>query len=199
MNRRQRSGISLFELMVVISISTVLLGMTATWIHQTMKFSARIKKRQNDDHQLFQLASRFREHAYSADSAKIENAGELTLSSGKTRWVYQIVDSQINETEYSDGDVVRRQRYELANDLTPIWNATELPHRIGLTVYRQSPHSTINNSAESPPEISSPVPQAIESGAQPVVLHMLCSIHRWSSGRPVSNLAPGGNSEGGSP
>ncbi len=134
-----RSGFTLFELLIAMSISTVLLTVNVIWIRQTMKY-ARVQKVRQESHQtLTRLGWQFRDDVQTCRKAVVDGPKlELSFDEGVTA-VYQVNDQGISVQRFSGQDKTAPQSvdsFKLAPNAIAKWQSDELPNWVGLEVKR---------------------------------------------------------------
>jgi hypothetical protein len=180
-----RYGYLLLELLVVMTVATVLLGLTAGWIFQTMKFATATKQRQSHHQNLTQLGWALRDDVHASNSMSMDGVDMLVLEFEVGLQVtYTIRDTELLIEKRDNQPIIKRERFELARDSTVVWDTSEMPDWISLIVYRGS------NGAESlSPAETEPTLVATES--TPVDLHVRVGPNRWAvktaDGRPSNN------------
>ena len=135
----RRSGFTLFELTIAISISTVMLTVNVIWIRQTMKY-AKVQKIRQESHQtLTRLGRQFRDDVQTCRKALVDGPKlELRFDEGATA-VYQINDQGVLVQRFSAQDKTAPQSvnsFKLAPNAIAKWHADELPNWVGLEVKR---------------------------------------------------------------
>lgn len=181
---KNRRGYSLIELMVSISVTGVLLVVTAGWIHQTMKCSSRIKQRQRHHQNMTRLSGNFRDHVHECETIAMDGVDRLALTwEDGTRATYTITNNtlQFEKNEpptTSDEPRTKREKYVLSPNSTVEWDTSEMPGWISLIVSRRREVSASNNLDHS----------------MPVDLHVRVAPNRW--GRWSADSATENGSEG---
>ncbi len=141
MNRTQsknRSGYSLIELIMFISVSGVLLAVNVTWMHQSLTFSSTINQRQGQHQNLTRLAGDLRDDVRLSIGMSSPDEKQLELEMpGDILIRYVISSSAISvEKRYLD-TVLFRDSYAVAAGSDIRWDRSELPDWISLIVYRK--------------------------------------------------------------
>lgn len=141
MNRTQsknRSGYSLIELIMVISVSGVLLAVNVTWMHQSLTFSSTINQRQGQHQNLTRLAGDLRDDVRLSIGMSSPDEKQLELEMpGDVLIRYVISSSAISvEKRYLD-TVFFRDSYAVSAGSDVRWDRSELPDWISLIVYRK--------------------------------------------------------------
>ena len=110
-------GYSLIELMMVISVATVIMGVNVGWIHQTMKFASSMKQRQRHHQNLTRLAWELRDDVWQSDSMKVNGDSELLLDwNDGTQVSYKISNTSLvveKREELADGPRINREVFAL--------------------------------------------------------------------------------------
>ena len=112
MNRRR--GFSLIEMLVVISVGSVLLGVTVSVFHLLFRMEHTARQYVHQSAVTAQLADRFRRDVHQAVDAAAadDDAGQLTLSPGHTI-VYQPRPGELVRIERIDGADRHRETFSL--------------------------------------------------------------------------------------
>ena len=141
MNRTQsknRSGYSLLELIMVISVSGVLLAVSATWMHQSLAFSATINLRQRQHQNLTRLAGDLRDDVRLSIGMSSPDEKQLELEMpGDILIRYVISPSAISVEKRHVDTVFFRDSYGVAAGSDVRWDRSKLPDWISLIVYRK--------------------------------------------------------------
>lgn len=92
-----RQGLSLIEVMVMASVTSMMLVMVTSWIHQTIKQSARFRTERREQLAVSQLGQHFRNHVWLSNAAELADskAVSLTTPSGD-QFTYRYKDQQIH-------------------------------------------------------------------------------------------------------
>ena len=94
--KQRRHGVSLIELVVMASVTSMMLVVTTSWIHQTMKQSTRFKREHREQLSVSQLSRHFRKHVWASSSAKISDPNSVTLTNPLgDLFTYRMEDQQI--------------------------------------------------------------------------------------------------------
>ncbi len=137
-------GVSLLETMVVMSLVSTLLLLSAGWLHQSLKFSSLMQARQQQHQSLLRLSRHFRDDVHHSQSVSIDQDDKIVLQLAADRQVaYRVVGQQIIRRTRSGAGSPSEEAFALAEGATADWDVSELPHWISLTVER----------AESLPEL----------------------------------------------
>ena len=95
-SKQMRHGISLIELVVMASVTSMMLVVTTTWIHQTMRQSTRFRREHREQLAVSQLSRHFRKHVWASSSAKILTPSSVTLTNPRgDLFTYRMEDQQI--------------------------------------------------------------------------------------------------------
>jgi len=142
-NRRNRfrAGYSMIEAVVMVSVFSMVMTPTLSWIHLSMKFSQTVKNRAVVHGQMIRLSSELRANISRSDNAKVDGKTLiLNIDSKATR--YTINDGVIersSEAAATDGrEVLKRETFRIGDDVDARWSAEELPDWVSLTI-RQKP------------------------------------------------------------
>ena len=134
---RTRSGYSLLELMVVISVLATLMSVAAAWIHQSLTFSSVMRQRDRHHQSLMRLSRQLRDDIHHGQTALVDESNQLVISmSGDHQVTYTIDDQHGLLRQSREGDTVAHNRFSLAPTASAHWDASELPDWISLIVDR---------------------------------------------------------------
>ena len=145
------AGYSLLEMMVMISVFSVVMTATLSWIHASMKFSSAVKNRAFVHQQLNRLSEDLRTRIALADSIKVDG-NTLELSSEGTRTSYTIKESLLervqkqNSADDSSADSI--ESFHIGSDVDASWGTEELPNWVSLTI-KQKPVVAISDESSS--------------------------------------------------
>lgn len=133
----QRNGVTLVQLTIAISVSGVLLGLTAAWLHQTLHFSASVRDRQRHHLGMLQLAEHLRSDGQQSLSMELLNDDKLLLTNGSGITTRYLIEAGWIRLERKNGDtVLLREKFQLAPNAVANWDNSELPEWITLTITR---------------------------------------------------------------
>jgi prepilin-type N-terminal cleavage/methylation domain-containing protein len=182
-------GFTLMELLIVMSIASVLLLVTIGWIHQSMKYASVIKQRQRNHINLTRLAWALRDDVRECQFMSMADENRLVLTSGETQISYTISDSSLMvEKKFGkEAQPMIREAYELPASSTIDWDTSEMPDWITLVVYRGGPGGPdLDNSLSLEPSTSSS-----QASTMPVDLHVRVAANRWGNQlSPVNSSIP---------
>jgi len=155
---RRRRGISLIELLAVLSGCSVVLGLTTSLLHQTMRAQSHTREFFDVERSAQRLARQFRSdvHAAATDSidlidAKDASDGELLrlrLPDGQTI-VYQRAAAKVIRIATQTGAATAREEYALSESMEIDVRQTDSPQRLVLSI--ASPPPLPSQSAPSSP------------------------------------------------
>jgi hypothetical protein len=113
-NRATRYGVSLIEMLVVMSGLSVVLGLCALTIQLLMRVSADAQGRRSTSAALGRLAEQFREDVHGCDDVQIRPSAELRLSRGpRVAITYTARDGSLKRVESTAGQTSRHETYAL--------------------------------------------------------------------------------------
>ena len=138
-NRGGRRGFTLVELLVSISIASVLLIVNAVWIHQTLKYGKVQAMRKADHQSMTRLAWQFRDDVRESSSVNAINETKLQLSFGNdAKLIYTLKENFVLIERFAgEGNTVTRfESYRLPPNAIVKWDVSELPKWIALEVKR---------------------------------------------------------------
>ena len=157
-NRRfhVRFGYALVEMLVMISVVTMVMTVALSWIHASMRFSSAVKDRSMVHQQLNRLEEDLRTRIGRAKSIKVEG-DTLILSSGESQTRYTIKDHVLERVHESnaadDAAQTGAENFRIGRDVGARWGTEELPEWVSLTI-RQKPVS--DDSASSIGSLETP-------------------------------------------
>ncbi len=173
--QNHRFGYTLIEMLLSITVATVLLGINVGWIHQTMKFASATKQRQRQQQSLTRLAWEFREDVRAGKSIAMVGDDQLVITSiDGDQATYTISGTQLLVEKTDDQPIVKRERFELARNATAVWDTSEMPDWISLIVYRGGESVELPSDENSKP----PIPEATP---MPADLHVRVGPNRWKT------------------
>lgn len=157
---RRRRGISLIELLAVLSGCSVVLGLTASLLHQTMRAQSHTRDFFDVERNAQRLARQFRSdvHAAAADSIDDVDAegvsnGELLrlrLPDGQTIAYQRAAEKIIRIASRADGPTAREE-YALSESMEIDVRKLDAPQRYALSITSMPPQP----SKEAPPSPAS--------------------------------------------
>lgn len=174
MNRMDhRRGFTLLELLIAMSIATVILGINVGWIYHTMKFASVTKQQQQHHQNLTRLAWELRDDVHASKSISMVGEDQLVLTSeGGSQATYTISETEVLVEKRGDQPMVRRERFDLARDSTAVWDTSEMPEFISLIVLRGRETAVFKSENTGLP--------SVEEELNPVDLHVRVAPNRWT-------------------
>ncbi len=153
----RKAAYTLIEMVVVMSIGSVIMLTSVSWIHRSMTLSKQLQVQQDHQTHLMRLAQVFRSDVRNAAAASIDN-DRLTLTpptsqpeaqteaeSGTeanepaNRQVqYQVDGSRVHRSETTETGQLRHESFLLAAGSGVYWLADDLPGSVGIQVLRSS-------------------------------------------------------------
>lgn len=121
-SRLPRRGYNLVELLVVISIGSMILGSVAVMLHGMYRADRGARSDLESSVNLDRFAARFRADAHAAASAEVKDAA-LVFKDGAERSVeYKYVSGQVERTVRSGNETEHRDSFRLSSDVAVQWN-----------------------------------------------------------------------------
>jgi type II secretory pathway component PulJ len=121
-NRASRRGVSLIEMLVVISGLAVLLGLCAVTIQLLMRVSSEAQARRSHAAALGRLAEQFREDVHGCDDAQARPSAGLRLTRGPRVVIeYQPRDGRVDRVESVAGQASRHESFALGRHSTAVF------------------------------------------------------------------------------
>ncbi len=133
----RKSGFTLIEMLVVMSISSVMLSLVTIWIGQTMRFSTQLRNLERQQTQLARLARSLRDDVRMSKSMKIEGGQRLVLESGPQQQIVYTISGTEVQIEKQTGSRIRHDRFRLSTSSQPVWDTDQMPDTIGLIIERR--------------------------------------------------------------
>ena len=171
MNMRSRRAISLIELLAVLSGCSVILGLTASLLHQTMRAQSHTRDFFDVERNAQRLARQFRSdvHAAAADSieADLADAGDgvllqIELPDGRSIAYQHTAEKIIRIASQADGPTAREE-YALSESMEIVVRELDAPQRFELSI-TSSPPQPSKDAPPSPASIrATPVHLQVEA------------------------------------
>ena len=141
MIKNRRQAYTLIELAITMTVSSVLMVVSVSWIYQSMKFASRMRVRQANHESLLRIAGQFRDDVHEGVSLKMVSETDLVIetAAGMQRTItYSIHETSVSRVARErDGEtVVARDNFPLAATSAIHWDTTALPHTIAIVVNR---------------------------------------------------------------
>ena len=138
-----RGGLTLIEMLVVMSVSAVLLSMVGVWTFKLLQFSTHIRQKQDDLYGMNRLEADFRRDVRMANQISMVDHNEIALQyPGDRQIVYRLLNddfSTVIQVQQMIGDrIVRREEYRLSGNCLAAWELSEFPDWVSLVIYRRS-------------------------------------------------------------
>jgi hypothetical protein len=113
-SRAPRRGVSLLEMLVVITGLSVLMGTCAVTIQLLLRVSSDAQSRRSASATLGRLAEQFREDVHGCDAAQLGPSAGVRLSRGPRGAIsYTAHDGRVERVESTGGEANRRETYVL--------------------------------------------------------------------------------------
>ncbi len=190
-------GYTLIELVVVISMTSVLLVVIVGWLHQSLKFGSAMRQRQQNHRNLTELAWQLRDDVRQSKSIAIEDGTRLVIESPTGNITsYTILDSQSVLEREQSGSPAQHSQFELSASSIAHWDSAELPEWISLIVVKQpaakqsSALKNPNNKQAPDPKLAQQAPASDHSELLvelPIDLHLRVGPNRWAGAVMASN------------
>lgn len=154
LHRRRRQGISMLETVIYVSLSAVLISVTAQWFHVVFQVASQNKTRQQQHASLKRLSSDFRTDVTSATSVSIISPQQIALVGvTEEETVYRISGGQVDRIV---GDVKQPSRQEVYRDLEDLRlefvkdDSKSVADFVSLNVYRPAKQMKLEKSNQQP-------------------------------------------------
>ena len=96
-SRAKRHGLSLIEVVVMASVSSMMLVMVTGWIHQTMKQSTRFRTEHREQLAVSRLSKHFRKHVWLSSAVDLSDPKSVSLTNLQgDQFTYKLEDQQIH-------------------------------------------------------------------------------------------------------
>ena len=170
----KKSGFTLHELVWAFTLSTMVMAIAITWIHQTTKFSRRMTQNKHNHAAMSRLAWDLRHEVRNSNSISLDDKQRLHLTwdSGATATFKIDGTSVLFEKQISDKQT-KRENYQFSRDVKVIWDSDEMPDTIGLLIERTL-------SLKKPVEGVKELTTDDQANPLPVDLIVRVSPNRWA-------------------
>jgi hypothetical protein len=207
--RRSRQGLSILELLLLITVSSMLMSIVGIWLHKLLLFASLQLDRQRDHMNIQRLASELRQDVQMAESWSFTQPNELELMlSDNTRIVYRLKpqpDGNQIETIYpaaaqpappaadtSRQAMPRQECYRFTSNCDLKWDTTEFPQTLTLVIFRKptlahalpppSSTSSLSQTSDRTGQSASVQPDIVQAPQrQPVEAVIQLKTNRWNS------------------
>lgn len=154
-HRCRRQGISMLETVIYVSLSAVLISVTAQWFHVVFQVASGNKIRQQQHASLKRLSSDFRADVISATGVSVVSPQQINLIGvAEEETVYRISGGQVDRIV---GDAKQPLRQEVYRDLEDLRlefvndDSTSGAEFVALNVYRPVKQMELEKSNQQPP------------------------------------------------
>ncbi len=128
---RNRNAYSLVELMVTMSIGSSLMMLAVGLVHQSFTLASTAKSRIDHQRTTDRLTHDFRQDAHRASDAMVDQPQQVELiRSDGVRVRYVVDGSHIQREESLNGQVQRREGYQLSENLLASFQTVDQPRRL---------------------------------------------------------------------
>ena len=153
------AGYSLIELLVMISVMTMVMTITISWIHASMKFSGVVKDRAAVHQQLSRLSEDLRTRIALSVSIDVDG-NTLKLDRDGIATHYIIKDTVIERVQKSksedDSETGSVEIYRIGHDVEANWGAEELPDWVSMTIRNKPVVEVTGDSSKSIGSLETP-------------------------------------------
>jgi prepilin-type N-terminal cleavage/methylation domain-containing protein len=162
----KQRGFTVLEMIVVMSVASVVMVVAVGWIHQSLKLGSIISKRQEHHQSLLRLARQLRDDVNRGESMVMVGDDQLLITLDDRTLRYTIEDQRLlYQSRLPDGKIALQDAFALSRTSTSRWETSEMPTWITLIVDR--------GGAPRPTEQSE---RAIKRSTD---LHVRAGIGRW--------------------
>jgi type II secretory pathway pseudopilin PulG len=187
---RQRNprGVSLLETVVAFSLISVLLLISAGWIHQTMRFASIMQQRQEQHQGLLRLSRQLRDDVHYGETVQIDSDQVLVIQGSDGRQTIYTTDAQrlIRQTR-SETELESEDSFPLASGTELNWDGSQLPDWITLAIAGTPPGSDTSDGDTS--DGDKRTGQSVSSGAVIHQLHLRIAVNRYGDRVAQTNTA----------
>ena len=173
--QRRRAGTAMLETIVYVSLSGVLIVLTAQWFHVIFQVASQNKLRQRQHISLKRLVSDFRADVVSATELSVESPRQLSLvNTAGEEIVYRISKERVDRTVGDSRQPTRQEAYRDLDRLKIEWINEEsgaLPGWVAMNVYRTEQQKKPQLSAEKQ---NLQTPSAKPTGFKKPILQVRC-------------------------
>ncbi|MFT5299790.1 MAG: prepilin-type N-terminal cleavage/methylation domain-containing protein [Mariniblastus sp.] len=180
-SRHSRRGLSMFEMLVSISVSGILFLVAVGWLHQTLKYSSVTAERNRHHQSLKSLAWKLRDDVRLGSSIEMDSENQLVVNfANGDSMTYSITgtivrcDQHVSKsTNKSASQRTLPVEFKLSSKSMPAWDVTQMPESILLVVYRRDPVDAQMTRTE--------FEQSTTFREMPIDLHVRVSPNRWKT------------------
>lgn len=174
----RRSGYTLIELMVVMSVSSTLLMVAVGWIHQSMTLASAMRDRQHHHQSLMRLSRQLRDDVHRGNSVAMVGDEQLVITfADGPKLSYTISENGISRKSIDGDGPALQDNFEFFRPVAARWDVSGLPDWISLVVVREPRMSTSIDG----PEIGGATSSAESVDSRPTDLQVRAAIGRWGS------------------
>lgn len=132
---RKPRGVSLLETLVAFSLVSILLLISAGWIHQTMRFASIMQHRQEQHQGVLRLSRQLRDDVHHGQTVRIDSEQVLVIQGHAGRQTIYTTDAQrVIRQVRSETMLESEDSFPLASATQLKWDGSELPDWITLEV-----------------------------------------------------------------
>ena len=179
--KRPRTGFTMLEMLTVLTAFSLLMVISASWLHYSISFASVTKKRQRYHQNLKRLATELRGDIRQCQQMSLVNPYELKLVVDKKQTTSYKIDGMNVDLVRTDGEVITsRDRFDLGPQSVVRWDKSEMPEWISLLVERCPPGSKKSPDEESADDVS----RDSQSGGAEPAFELIPPIDLHVRGRP---------------
>ena len=135
----RRTGFTLLELLIVLSVSSFLLVIAGAWINKTVQFTAKTNRIQRQHVALQRLASDLRNDIRSAIGMRLENDSLILNHADDRVATYTISGSTLRVNKQYNAKTIYQNHFRLGQGAQLVWDDAELPEFISFYVRQSAP------------------------------------------------------------
>ena len=180
----RRAGLSIFEAITLLSLTSFLLVLSVGWIHQSFKLSGAMRVKQRDHLQWTRLARAFRHDGWTASEAVVSAPQKVVFRYGREREVrYEVRDGAMLRSGFDGSDSFAFAsgtrlwlRKDQANGLVGLgWARSRGSRQLDRMASSDEPSGPTASDSTEPTSLKVAIAEASED------LILWCQIGRWQT------------------
>lgn len=154
--RSRRQGLSMLETVVYVSLSAVLISLTAQWFHVVFKIASKNKLRQRQHAALKRLAEDFRIDVVAATDVELQDQQAVLTEADGEQTVYLIESGQVKKMVGDPKKPSRQEVYPDLDDLRIEFVQETVPRSVSMNVFRRADQRKLEIAESQKPSDSQP-------------------------------------------